>query len=260
MIKMDAVVLAGGKMALDDPLYAQGVDGSRSLVDVLGKPMVQWVVDALDASDCVAEMYVIGLPTSYRLKATKPVHYLPDQGDIFENIRCGVVQATQDHPSRSKVLIASSDIPAIQPSMIDWLASEVAADPGLMMYYNVVEQSTMEARFPQSNRSYVRFKDIAVCGGDLNVIDKSLFAEERLIWQKLANARKHPLKQAGLLGIDSLIMVALHILTLEGAVKRVCKRLGIKAKALRCPHAEIAMDADKPHQLAILRQHLEERV
>jgi molybdopterin-guanine dinucleotide biosynthesis protein A len=257
---MNAVVLAGGKMALDDPLYAQGVDGSRSLIDILGKPMIQWVVDALEASDCVAEMYVIGLPPTYKLGVKKPVHYLPDQADMFENIRSGVNQATQDHPSRTKVLIASSDIPAIQPSMIDWLASEVEADPGLMMYYNVVDKNTMEARFPQSNRSYVRFKDIAVCGGDLNVIDKSLFAEERLIWQKLANTRKHPLKQASLIGIDSLIMVALHMVTLEGAVKRVCKRLAINAKALRCPHAEIAMDADKPHQLAILRQHLEERV
>jgi molybdopterin-guanine dinucleotide biosynthesis protein A len=256
---MDAVLLAGGKMAIDDPLHAQGVDGSRSLIDILGKPMVQWVVDALDASDSVAEVYVIGLPAAYRLMATKPVHYLPDQGDIFENIRSGVAQATQDHPARTKVLIASSDIPALQPDMIDWLASEVAADPELMMYYNVVDQTTMETRFPQSNRSYVRFKDIAVCGGDLNVIDKSLFAEERLIWQKLANARKHPLKQASLLGIDSLIMVALHMVTLEVAVKRVCKRLQINAKALRCPYAELAMDADKPHQLAILRQHLEER-
>jgi len=259
LIKMDAVVLAGGKMALDDPLHAEGVDGSRSLIDLLGKPMIQWVVDALEASECVAEMYVIGLPTAYKLKASKPIHYLPDRDDLFENIRSGVIQATHDHPSRTQVLIASSDIPAIQPSMIDWLASEVEANPGLMMYYNVVEKSTMEARFPQSNRSYVRFKDIAVCGGDMNVVDKSLFAEERLIWQKLANARKHPLKQASLLGIDSLIMVALHMVTLEGAVKRVCKRLAINAKALRCPHAEIAMDADKPHQLAILRHHLEER-
>jgi molybdopterin-guanine dinucleotide biosynthesis protein A len=256
---MDAVVLAGGKMALDDPLHAQGVDGSRSLIDILGKPMVQWVVDALEASECVAEIYVIGLPADYRLVATKPVHYLPDQEDMFNNIRSGVFQATQEHPSRTKVLIASSDIPAIQPSMVDWLASEVAAEPGLMMYYNVVDQTTMETRFPQSNRSYVRFKDIAVCGGDLNVIDKSLFAEERLIWQKLANTRKHPLKQASLIGIDSLIMVALHMVTLERAVKRVCKRLAITAKALRCPYAEIAMDADKPHQLDILRLYLEER-
>mgnify|MGYP001324204185 CR=1 FL=1 len=246
-------------MALDDPLHAQGLDGSRSLIDIFGKPMVQWVVDALDASECVAEIYVIGLPAAYRLVATKPVHYLSDQGDIFENIHTGVFQATQDHPSRTKVLIASSDIPAIQPHMIEWLASEVAADPELMMFYNVVDQTTMETRFPQSNRSYVRFKDVSVCGGDMNVIDKSLFAEERLIWQRLANARKHPLKQAGLLGIDSLIMVALHMVTLEGAVKRVWKRLSITAKALRCPYAEIAMDADKPHQLAILRQHLEER-
>jgi hypothetical protein len=52
-------------------------------------------------------------------------------------------------------------------------------------------------------------------------------------------------------------LVALHLVTLDTAVKRVCKRLEIPATALRCPHAEMAMDADKPHQLTILRRELE---
>jgi hypothetical protein len=49
----------------------------------------------------------------------------------------------------------------------------------------------------------------------------------------------------------------LHAITLDGAVRKVCRRLQLRGRALHCPYPEMAMDADKPHQLAILRQDLE---
>jgi hypothetical protein len=55
-----------------------------------------------------------------------------------------------------------------------------------------------------------------------------------------------------------LLLVATRLITLEGAVKRVVKRLDLDARALLNPYAEIGMDADKPHQLAILRDYLQE--
>ncbi len=260
MIKMNAVVLAGGKMAQDDPLYPQGREGSRSLIDLSGRPMVQWVIDAFDESDAVSELYVMGMQPESGLHAAKPTHFLPDQGSMFANIRSGVLQAAKDHPGSTKVLIASGDIPAIRPHMVDWLANQVSADPEQMLYYNVITQAVMEARFPNAKRSYVRFKDVAVCGGDLNAIDSRLFTTERPIWEQLTSARKQPLKQAAMIGFDTLLLVALRLVTLERAVKKVCKRLAIQGKALRCPHAEMGMDADKPHQLEILRRDLENRL
>lgn len=256
-MKMDAVVLAGGLMTPVDPLYAEGRDGYRSLIDIHGKPMVQWVIDALAASEVVGDLYVIGLPPDCGLAAPNLIHFLPDQGGMFENIRYGVLQVSEDHPSLSKVIIASADVPAVRPEMVNWLAKQVAKDPGLLIYYNVIAQAVMEERFPNARRSFVRFKDIAVCGGDLNVIDKGLFAVERPIWKRLTDARKSPLKQAGLLGFDTLILVALHLITLEDAVSKICKKLSLEAQALISPYAELAMDADKPHQLAILRSDLE---
>jgi GTP:adenosylcobinamide-phosphate guanylyltransferase len=255
---LDAVILAGGKLGTDDPLYDESVNGSRSLIDLFGKPMAQWVINALDGASSVAELYLIGLPADCGLKAAKPLHFLEDQGDMVDNIRYGVLQSYKDHPERTKALIVSADIPAVQPHMIDWFASQIADDPQQMIYYNVVTQQTMEARFPNANRSYVRFKDVSVCGGDLNAVDKTVFAVERPMWQELTDARKHPLKQAGMIGFDTLLLIALRLITLEATVKRVCKRLDLEAKAYYCPYAEMGMDADKPHQLAILRRHLQE--
>lgn len=257
---INAVLLAGGQMSPNDPLYSQAPGGSRCLMDIQGKPMVQWVIDALDQASSIREIYVVGLNENAELTANKPLHYVTDQGSLFDNIHQGVLRASDDHPDQTSVMVASGDIPAIKPEMVDWLAGEVVRSPGFMIYYNVIPQSVMEARFPKANRSFVRFRDIAVCGGDLNVVDRSLFDAEQPIWNKLAEARKNPIKQVSYLGFGNLILVALRLVTLDGAVKRVCKKLNIRGKALICPHAEMAMDADKPHQLEILREDLGSRL
>ena len=259
-MKMNALLLAGGSIPGDDPLYAEAQNGCRSLIDIHGKFMAQWVIDALDASDAVNELYVIGLTPQSGLLSMKPIHYLPDSGGLFENIRDGVLSATADDPSHSKVITASADIPGLRPDMVDWLAAQVEQDPSASIFYNVITKETMERRFPEAGRSFVRFKDISVCGGDVNVIDRAFFTQENPIWKKLTDARKNPLKQVRLLGIYNLVLVALHLVTLEDAVKRVCRKLSVEGRALISPHAEMAMDADKPHQLAILRKDLESQL
>lgn len=247
-------------MADDDPLYQESPNGMRSLIELQGKPMVQWVIDALDQSKAVADLYLIGLSPESGITATKPLHFLPDQGGMFENISKGVIQATADHPERSKVLVVSADIPAIQPQMVDWVATNVTNNSGQLVYYTVIPEVVMDRHFPNANRSYIRLKDMAVCGGDLHAVDKRFFDNERPIWHALTKARKQPLKQAWMIGFDTLFLIALRLITLEGTVKKVCSRLGIEGKAFPSPYAELGMDADKPHQLAILRQHLEERL
>lgn len=259
-MKMNALLLAGGSIPDDDPLYAEAQNGRRSLIDLHGKPMAQWVIDALDASDAVNELYVIGLTPQSGLSSKKPMHYLPDSGGLFENIRDGVLRATADDPSQTRVITASSDIPGLRPDMVDWLAAQVELDPSSSIFYNVITQETMETRFPEAGRSFVRFKDISVCGGDVNVIDRAFFSQENLIWKKLTDARKNPLQQVRLLGFYNLILVALHLVTLKDAVKRVCRKLSVEGRALISPFAEMAMDADKPHQLAILRKDLESQL
>ena len=259
-MRMDVLLLAGGIVTPEDPLFDLCPEGRRSLIEIHGKPMVQWVIDGLVGSDSVGDIYIVGLTEENALQSEKPLHYLPDSGSLFDNIRSGVLQATGDHPQRTKVLLASADIPAVTPEMVDWLADQIAADPTGQVYYNVVTREVMEKRFAESNRSYVHLKDVAVCGGDLNAADVSLFTHEQPLWNALTEARKNPLKQVSLLGVGSLILIGLRLLTLDSAVKRVCQKLSIEGRALVCPYAEMAMDADKPHQLEILRRDLEARL
>jgi GTP:adenosylcobinamide-phosphate guanylyltransferase len=256
---MDAIVIAGGIPLPEEPLFPFTKGKPKAMLDICGKPMIQWVLDALDGAKTIDQVVVIGMDEQDGLHSSKLHGFLPDQGSMLENIRHGTLELVRRNPSVGHVVVASSDIPAILPEQIDWVV-QTASQTDLDFYYNVVSRQVMESRFPGSNRSYVHLKDIELCGGDLNVIRASKVAGNDEIWEKIINSRKNAFKQAALIGYDTLILLLLRLITLNAAIKKVSGRLHITGQALICPYAEVAMDVDKPHQLEIMRTDLCRRV
>lgn len=255
---MDAVLIAGGIPKPGDPLYEYTKGMNKSLLDICGKPMIQWVLAALDGAQRVDRIMIVGLEPDTRVKSKKIAEYLPNQGDLLSNIKAGILRLLQLNPTADLALIVSSDIPAITPEMVNWLVDSAEATVH-DVYYNVITREVMEARFPASNRSYVHLKGIELCGGDMNVLRTTIVAEEEQLYSRIIEARKSAFKQASLIGFDNLFLYLLRVIDLEGAVKRVSKRLKLKGRAIICPYAEIGMDVDKPHQLKILQETLENR-
>ncbi len=257
---MDAIVTAGGVPLVNEPLYSETRGDAKALLDIAGKPMVQWVLDALSKARTIENVIVVGLTPKLGLTCDKPMYFVPNQGKMLDNFRAGVRKSQEVNPKASHVLFVSSDIPAITPEMVDWVV-ETAMETDDDLYYNVIERSVMEKRFPDCKRTWTKLKDIEVCGGDMNVVraDKVLDEEDPL-WRKISDARKSPLKQASLIGLGTALKFALHQLTLEEAEARVEQKLGIRGRVIVCPYAEVGMDVDKPVHLEILRKDFKKRL
>ena len=249
------MVTAGGIPKPDDPLFEFTQGKSKALLDVAGKPMAQWVLDALGASKSVDNVVVVGVAESSGLTCKKPLHFIPNQGGMLNNIIGAAHKIAEINPSAENVLIASSDIPTVTPEMVDWVIDQF--QNGDDMVFNVVERSTMETRFPNSQRTFTKLKGIEVCGGDMNMVSMETILAEDSIWPQIAAARKNPLKQASLIGFDTLLVVLLRLADLEGAAKRAGKNLGISARAIVAPYPEMAMDVDKVHHLETIRHEME---
>jgi len=252
---MDAIIIAGGIPKPEDPLYEYTQGGPKALLDVAGKPMIQWVLDAVSGSETVEQVVLISLSEEMGLECSKPVTYLPDQGGLLENVRGGIEKTIEINPQAKHVLTISSDIPTIKPEMIDWVVNENAGTD-FDLYYTVIPRDVMEKRFPESKRSYTRLKDAELCGGDLNMIRSSTVYANVELWDRIVAARKSVFKQAALLGYGNLLLFLSRQLTLSGAIERVTKKMEITGKAVISPYAELGMDVDKPHQLEIVRVDL----
>ena len=252
---MDAIVTAGGIPRPEDPLYTYSHGDSKALIDVDGKPMIQWVLDALGDARQVDNVIVIGLSPKSGVTCKKPIHFLSNQGRMLANIVTGVNKSLELDKKNKYVLIVSSDIPTIKPEMVDWLV-DTCMETKDDLYYGVCTRELMETRFPDSKRTYTHLKGMDVCGSDINISHVSMATEHLDVWEELIGNRKSPLKQASIIGFGTLFSLFLRQLTLEDAVARVSNRIGIKARAITWPYAEPCMDVDKPHQLELLRADL----
>lgn len=252
---MNAIVTAGGIPEPNDKLYEYSQGKSKALIDVAGKPMVQWVLDALSNANEVDQVIVIGLDEKDNLTCKKPIHYIPNQGRMLANIVAGVNKSLELNKDGEYVLIASSDIPSVKSEMIDWLV-KTAMETKDDLYYGVCPREVMEARFPNSNRTYTRLKDMQVCGADVNIIHVSMATDHLDTWEELIGNRKSPLRQAAVIGLDTLFQLFTRQFTLQSLVERASQRIGIKGRAIIWNHAEPCMDVDKPHQLELLRADL----
>ena len=255
---MDAIIVAGGIPGPEDPLYPFTQGRPKALLDLEGQPMLQWVVNAVEAASRVEHVFVVWNGSESGIRLGSRSTFIPDQGGMIANIRAGLQAVQQMNPAATHTLLSSGDIPAISPEMVDWRVQTVeAADADLD--YAVVERAVMDRVFPGSRRSFTPLKGTEVCGGDLNGLRLSVAGNEAM-WNDLYATRKNVLKQASLLGFDLFLLAAFRRLTLEDAARLGSRRLGLRAHVTLCPYAEIGMDVDKPHQLEMVRHHIRSRM
>ncbi|MEJ5314455.1 nucleotidyltransferase family protein [Anaerolinea thermophila] len=255
---MKAILAAGGEASPRDPLYPFTRGNPKALLDLAGKPMVQWVIDALNASSAVESIVVVGLPPDTHLESRLPLRFLPDHHGMLENFQAGA-RAIYEEDRRDQVVLAvSSDIPLIRGEMVDWVAQntqDIEAD----LYYHIIERHVMETRFPGSRRTYLRIEGREYCGCDLNAMRLKAVLEADSNWNAMVQSRKNPLRQARLIGWDILLLLLLGRLTIPEAERRFSRRMGLRARAISCPYAELGMDVDKPVQYELARRELSAR-
>jgi hypothetical protein len=256
---MNVLITAGGIPHREDSLYELTQGGHKALLPIADKPIIQWIVDAFSGVPGIEYLVIVGLPPQTPIKFNHKIHFLPDKGDLIQNTRSGLDELRRIDPKAEFAIMCAGDIPAITSKMISWMMMQAPA-LNADVVYTIIERSTMEKTFPESKRTYLHLKDKEVCGGDIISIRLDPRIQEHPIWEKLVGSRKNPLKQASMLGFDTLFRVATRSITIQGLEQKVSGRLGINCRTLLTPYAEMGMDADKLFQFRIVEKFLTERL
>jgi NDP-sugar pyrophosphorylase family protein len=252
---MDCVVTAGGMPTEDDPMYAYTQGKPKALLQFGDRTMLERVIDALQDAKSIDNIVVVGLGSDMGMTFKRPVHHLPDQGSLVANTIAGIVWLREQNPDVGVVLASSSDIPLMTADLVDQLI-ELCQPLTDLVYYTYVTQETMEKRFPDSRRTYVKLKGVEIAGGDLGLLNASVIDSNRELFEALANARKHAWKIAKVVGLKMLIKFLFRRLGPAELKVEAERILGGPARLVEMPFAELAMDADKPEQVDMLRAEL----
>lgn len=251
---MMALVLAGQRN--QGALSARSDVAWEALIPIGGRPMLQYVLEALTASPAIEAVRVVGPelrdPPGSVHDGLVPVTYIAAGGTLWDNLDRGLNGLAPDAP----VLVATADIPLISESTVS--AFVAAARPAAVdIVYPLIPRAAVEQAFPGVHRTYFRFRQGVFTGGNLFWLRPGAWATARPHAQQLLSHRKAPLKLARDIGLSVLVRYLVGRLDLA-EVERVAGRLlGVTGCGLVFPYPEVGVDVDKESDLDLAERWLD---
>lgn len=258
---IDILILVG-KSKHDEELfklYKKRRIPLKALLPVHGKPMLEWVVDAIRSSKNIRRLFIVGMEKEQL--PYEEVIYIPHQPEskITDKLQAWSDWFIDNEGEQPEyVAIANGDIPTINSEAIDYFI-ENALKLNTDFVQSVVTKEVMEETFPESGRSFYNFNRTRICAGDLYLFRCSKFAKAKRKLQKIQEKRKNFFLIAFFLSPLKAIKAMRGKLTLKKAEKIFKRALGIRGRSLIVPFAEVAMDVDKPKQYKLAIEYLKHR-
>lgn len=244
-----AIILAGQRPGID-PLAAHFGQSWKALVPIAGEAMLTRVVRTLDAVPEIGKILVLGQDPAVlapALAGAGKAHVLASGTGISTSI---LAHAGADY-APWPVLVTTADHPLLTPAMVQTFLAQ-AGRAGADVSVAMVEKQVMLADYPDTRRTWLRFRDGHWSGANLFALQTQRAQAALTLW----SAAEQDRKKAWKLFLHFGPMLALRALTrtigLAEALVRAGQRLGLSARLIAMPMAEAAIDVDKPadHALA----------
>lgn len=253
-MRVDVAILAG---ADNDGRLAEVSDAKyEAVVDINGKPMVEWVLDGVLGAKSVDRVLVVGpsdalQPVVDRKNAGGRVQVIERRGNMIANLMAGLDEISDE----KKAVVIAGDAAFITSESIDGFVEMCERDPA-EVHYAVVARDVIEEKFPGVKRTYIKLADATVTGGNVFMVDAPVVRKNRGIIEKALDMRKNPLALGSLLGLPIILKYLFGRLSIADVEKRAWDKLALVGRGVIVPYAEIGVDVDKPSDLELALQML----
>lgn len=257
--QLTAIVLAGDRTKADS-LINHTEAGAKAMIDLDGTPMVRRVLNSLRESRVVSQIRLAG-PEASEVATDAELQAWIDAGEIQwsepgQSPSTSAYNAMQGLMPEDSVLLTTADHPLLTPEIVDAfgrqsLADDVDVAVGLAPYALIAET------YPGIKKTVLRFSDGEFCGCNLFAFITPEGRRAAKFWRRIEQQRKKPLVVIGLLGWWAVIRYRLGLLSLEEALAKLSKRLGLRIRAVILPYANAAIDVDSIADLMLVKGALE---
>lgn len=256
-----AIILAGQRPG-SDPLAEHFKQPFKALIDVAGQPMLAWVGASLAAREDVQRIVILAQDSAALLDHPR-TRWLRDEAHVItrdcgDSIVEAITATLRAMPVAYPFLLTTADNVLLDEAMIGQF---VARAQGADVAVALVERGTLEAAYPGNRRTWLRFRGGGYSGANLFWLGSPAALDALAVWRRIEQQRKKARAVLGAFGPGLAIMIAARLLTLDQAIARAGRRIGVKARAVVLPYAEACIDVDKPSDYdmaqAILRNRAE---
>jgi len=244
-IPFTAIILAGQRPGID-PLAAHFNESYKALISIAGRPMLTHVTRRLVGRADVVRVIILAQKADALFDHPDTRWMRDDPRVVTRDCGDSVVQAIIDTldamPDAFPFLLTTADNVLLDDAMIDaFVAGASDADLAAAL----VERRTLAAAYPGNRRTWLRFRGGAYSGANLFWLGSPAALRGLAVWRGIEQQRKRARAVLGAFGTGLALMIGLRLLTLDLAIARVGKRLGLRAKAVVLPFAEACIDVDK---------------
>ena len=249
-----ALLLAGSRPGKDPFAEAYGTD-LKALIPVGGIPMVAHPAAALLAAREIERVRVLTQQPE-RIAAA-----LPDDPRLTIEHSGGTIAATleaimADPSTRYPLLVTTADHALLDPAMIaDFCTQAAGADVAI----GLVERQALMARFPGTQRTWLKFRGGAYSGANLFAFGSAKAAQAVARWRSVEQDRKKGWRMIAALGPAVLLGAVLRVRTLDETLASVGRRLGVTIRKVELANPLAAVDVDKPADHELVTAILEGR-
>ncbi|MEM9254118.1 MAG: nucleotidyltransferase family protein [Pseudomonadota bacterium] len=257
--QMTAIVLAGDRTK-SDSLINHTEAGSKAMIDLDGTPMVRRVLNSLRSSRVVQRILLAG-PEASEVATDDALQAWIDAGEIHWT-EPGVSPSTSAYnamralDTQEAILLTTADHPLLTPEIVDAFGRQSLADDVDVAVGLAPHPLIMDA-YPGIKKTVLRFSDGDFCGCNLFAFITPEGRRAARFWRRIEQERKKPLVVIGLLGWSAVIRYRLGLLSLEEALAKLSKRLGLRIRAVILPYANAAIDVDSIADLMLVKGALE---
>ena len=250
-----AILLAGERPGESGFANSRGV-AAKALIPVGGEPMLARVARALLEAPSVGRIVILAQAPD-ALLAQAPT-WLREEARIGtaasgDGIATSVAAVAGTGAAPYPLLLVTADHALLTPAMVEaFLAGATGGDVAFAM----VERRTVEAAWPETKRTWIKARGGQYSGANLFALASPKAESALAFWAGVERDRKKVLRLLAFLGPLILLRALTRTITLDAAVAKLGRRLGLTARAVVLPFAEAAIDVDKPEDLELVERIL----
>jgi len=240
-----ALVLAGSRPGVLDPVALAEHVAHKALVDVVGQPMLARVVAALRQAGVEKVAVSADQPEVVALAHLLGCEVIPPGAGPSASVAAAFALLG------APMLVTTADHALLEAEWVrDFLADSPAeADVAVLL----ASRASVEIALPGSRRTYLKLADGGWSGCNLFLLATTRAEAAIMTWSAVEADRKRPWRIAARLGIGTLWRYALGRLTMDEAIGGLGRRIGITARAVAARNGLAAVDVDKTSDLAQVR-------
>ncbi len=251
---VSALLLAGSRPKADERGLGRG-DLPKALLEVDGEPMIARVARNLLASERVGDIRIVAQDAAALIARAgiDTARVLPGTGGASASLAVNDALG-KDWP----YLVVTADHALLTPAIIEEFAGR-ALQSGADLCVGVVSRDVLQARFPHSRRTWLKFRGGAYTGANLFFLANDRVRGALEIWKTVEQQRKKGRAIVGAFGPLLLAGAGLRLLTLDQAIAAAGRKVGCTAAAISLSEAEAAIDVDTQEDLILVERILRMR-